>query len=171
MAKKKAAGTNEGEGKQEQSAILNERPTVTITHRDGTQTTYEMGGLGIIHTMRLARVLAAGIATIGPEAGPLDQLTVEKVAWILISCLPFAEEETFQLLADLIGEDPERLKDKDLFPMGSEMDIIFKLAEHEDLRAFFDKLKHVLTSGALDKLSRSGSTKSKRGTGGRTKKS
>jgi hypothetical protein len=115
-------------------AFLAEPPVVVVNGRE-----YRMRRLGVQDTFRLARIIATGAARLGSEVSRLD-LTPETVVMLLIAGVPYAERETMEVLADILGVSVKELSDPDLFPMDTLIDIAAKLAEHQDLRAFFEKL-------------------------------
>lgn len=112
---------------------LADPPVVVVDGRE-----YRMRRLGLQDTFRLARILSAGAARLGAELSKLD-LTAETAVLLLIAGVPYAERETMELLADLLGVPVMELADPERFPMDAIVDIASALAEHQDLRAFFDK--------------------------------
>lgn len=113
--------------------ILGQELTVTIEGR-----TYTMRRLGIRDTFRLARIMGSGARVMGGELG--EDTSPEELIALLTAGLGSSEDEAIALLASLIGVDARELTDPDAFPMGSELAIIETLVEHQDLRAFFDRL-------------------------------
>lgn len=136
-------------GEKGGTTLLWEAPEITIQGR-----TYKLRRLGIRDTLKVAKILAAGVSTLGPDAGPLNEMTTDKMAYILLSAAPFAEKQTMEVLASVVGVTPEELDDPELFPMGSEIDILTALVQHEDMQAFFGRLRSVMKSGVLKKIAR-----------------
>ena len=117
----------------------------------------------------------------------MNTMAPEEVGTFILDFLPYAFDQVIDLLADLIGlapgKTPEKLKgdetndgtirDPNVFPLGAEVQVIESLIEHEDVMAFFDRVKGMAKSPALKNLTqrlKGPSTESKAATGGKTKK-
>lgn len=148
------------------TALAYQPPTIEIAGKQ-----YQLRRLGILDTLRLARILAAGVAGLGTEIGNLDKMDPQVLGMVLLAGAPFAEKQTLEFLASCIGEPWEALKDPERFPMGAEVQIIGALIEHEDVLSFFDRLRVAVKAPGLRSLFRTSSTSSKRGTGGQTETS
>lgn len=103
-------------------------------------TTYPLRRLGVRDTFALARIIGrgAGATGISSDAGP------DELIGLLLAGLGASEGEAIRLLASVIGVSPADFENPELFPMGSEVDIIAALAQHQDLRAFFGKLGELM---------------------------
>ena len=65
------------------------------------------------------------------------------------------------------------IRDPNVFPLGSELEVVEAIVEHQDIDAFFARLRSLMGSKALKSLGQrlnKRSTASKRDTGGQTKK-
>jgi hypothetical protein len=111
--------------------ILRDNPVVEI---NGVE--YPMRSLGISDTFRLLKIISTGVA----KAGLPANVNEKNIVMLLVSAVPYTEEPIMELLASIIGVTYKELCDPKLFPMGSEIEIIEKLAEHQDLKAFFTRL-------------------------------
>ena len=115
--------------------IVGERPTVEIEGR-----TYTLRGLGMQDTFKVAKIIGIGVKNM---AGMFNfaRMDMETMGLAMFAALPFADKEILDLLASIIGVTPKEIRDPDLFPMGSEIDIITALMNHQDLKAFFTRLQ------------------------------
>jgi len=138
---------------------------------------------------RIAKIYAAGAEFINRKAlANMNTMAPEEVGTFILDFLPYAFDQVIELFADLIslapGKPVDKLKidetnegtirDPNVFPLGSEIQVIEALIAHEDVVAFFDRVKAIAKSPALKKLTKrlSGpSTESKTATDGPTKKS
>lgn len=143
------------------AALTYEPPVIEIA---GVE--YRLRRLGIVDTLRLAKILAAGVAGLGREIGNLDTLDPKVLGMLILAGAPFAEQQVLEFLGGIIGVSGADMKDPERFPMGSEVQIIEKLVEHEDVRCFFDRLRGIVKAPGLRSLLQSSSTSSKAGTGG-----
>lgn len=147
-----------------------EAPVVEIAGEE-----YTMRRLGIIDTLRLAQIVTAGMAGLGQELHNVDTMDPAILALVLVAGATYAEKQTLTFLGGCIGLEGDELRDENRFPMGSELAIIEKLVEHEDVLAFFDRLRGLVKHPALAKLKRplsqTSSTSSSTATGGQTTKS
>ena len=144
--------------------LIGDTPVVKIKGKE-----YKMRRLGIADTFKLARIIGIGAAGIGREISNLD-MTPEAAIGLLIVGFPFASNEILNLFASLLEVKPEEIRNPDLFPMGSEVDIIKALVEHIDVKAFFTKLVELTEMSASKVFLKKISTLSKKDTGGETKK-
>ena len=95
---------------------------------------------------------------------------MRKIIGLLIVGFPYADQLILSLFADVLGVKIEDIKNPDLFPMGSEVDIVQALIEHIDVKAFFTKLAGLLKNPAWKEFSKGISTSSKLDTDGQMKK-
>ena len=115
-----------------EEAIINDGIPITIAGNE-----YTMRRLGLRDVFKVARILGNGVATMG---GTEDDLTPTAVMQILVASMTANEDEVLNLMADILNIERATLDDPDLFPMDSVIDIFQKLAEHQDLKAFLDKV-------------------------------
>jgi len=115
-----------------EEAIINDGIPITIAGND-----YTMRRLGLRDVFKVARILGNGVATMG---GTSDDLSPTAVMQVLVASMTANEDEVLNLMADVLNIDRATLDDPDLFPMDSVIDIFQKLAEHQDLKAFLDKV-------------------------------
>lgn len=148
------------------AALTYEPPVIEIA---GVQ--YKLRRLGILDTLRLAKILAAGVAGLGKEIGSLDTLDPQVLGMLILAGAPFAERQVLEFLGSVIGVSWEDMRDPNRFPMGTEVQIIEALVEHEDVRAFFERLRVAVKAPGLRSLLRSSSTSSKADTAGVMEKS
>lgn len=112
--------------------ITSTGPTVTINDHE-----YTLRRLGIKDTFAVARIVAVGAATAQQPLTNVEMSDPEKLQPLLLSGFIAAEKTAVELLASLISVSVKDFTNPDLFPMGSELQIIEALVEHQDLRAFF----------------------------------
>lgn len=112
--------------------ITSSGPTVTINGQE-----YTLRRLGIKDTFAVARIIAVGAAAAQQPLTNAEMSSPEKLQPLLLSGFIAAENTAVELLANLIGVSVKDFTNPDLFPMGSELQIIEALVEHQDLRAFF----------------------------------
>ena len=150
--------------------MLGTRPSVTIEDRAGNETVYELKSLGIQDTFGLAQIIAKGAGYMGSSLGNLTEADPQTVALLLVAGLPYAENEAIKILARVIGVSQEDLRNPDKFPMGTEIEIIYALSQHQDLTSFFGKIKRLIaTIPQMNGLLSAQSTKSNKDTDGQTK--
>lgn len=106
--------------------ILDEAPTVTIAGRE-----YQLRRLGVRDTFAIARIVAVGAAALNR---PMDAVTGDDMAPLLLSGFMAAEETTIKLLASVISV---KVPELEAMPMEAPLEIVAALAAHQDLRAFF----------------------------------
>ena len=159
-------------------------PVLTIEGRE-----FKVRRLGLLDIQRIAKIYAAGSEFINRKAlANMNTMAPEEVGTFILDFLPYAFDQVIELLADVIGmasgKTPDKLRegednegtirDPNVFPLGSEVQVIEALIAHEDVVAFFDRVKAMAKSPALKNLTKrlSGqSTASKKDTDGATKKS
>ena len=144
--------------------LIADTPIVTINDQE-----FKMRRMGVGDTFRLAKVISIGAAGMGAEIGNIE-LNPEVVAGLLLAGFPFAERQILELLASIIGVKYEDMKDPEKFPMGSEIEIISKLMEHVDMKAFFTKATGLFKKPAVKGFLKSISTSSKQDIKSQTKK-
>jgi len=118
--------------------IVGETPTVEIEGK-----VYTMRRLGMQDTFRLAKILGVGFSRLTGIAA-VNKLDVETAGLAMIAAMPYAENEILGLFASLIGVSLEEIKTPELFPFGSEIDIVEALVEHQDLKAFFTRFERLM---------------------------
>lgn len=152
-------------------------PTVEINGKD-----YQLRRLGIMDVMALGKILASCQARQALQMRALfgeKNLSTEMVGSLLMAAIPYEAEAICKFLAGLLTDSDgeqvsyERFIEPNEFPLGSEVAVIEALIEHEDVAAFFERVKRVTESQALANLmsSQKGSTSSKRKRAGQTKTS
>jgi hypothetical protein len=127
-------------------AMVSEGPTIQVNGEE-----YTMKRLGVRHTFAFAKIVAGGAAYLGAEVGNILQQgdSAEAIGQLILLGLPYSEKQSMKLLADVIGVSEEDFNDPEKFPIGSEIEIIEGLVEHQDLKAFFSKLKGLMEGPAL----------------------
>jgi hypothetical protein len=148
------------------AALTYEPPSIEIAG-----VTYKLRRLGILDTLRLAKIVAAGVAGLGREVGSLDTLDPQVLGMLILAGAPFAERQVLEFLGSVIGVEPKDMADPNKFPMGSEVQIVEALVTHEDVRAFFDRLQAAMRAPGMRSLFQSKSTSSKADTAGQTERS
>jgi len=98
---------------------------------------YTMRRLGMRDVFRVVRILGNGVAALGASKEPP---TAGQVLQVFVHSMTVNEEEVLELIADLLGVERRELDDSEKFPMDSIIDIFRTLSEHQDLRAFLDKV-------------------------------
>jgi len=161
MTEKKEVNKSVGE---EVEPLISETPTVVIEGKE-----YKMKRLGMVHTFKLARIVASGAAGIGKDINSLE-MNAESVIGLLIVGFPYADKLICSLFADVLGVKIEDIMNPNLFPMGSEVDIIRALVKHIDVKAFFIKLTELMKMSVWKEFSKGTLTSSKKDTDGQTKK-
>lgn len=144
--------------------LIGDTPKVTIKGKE-----YKMRRMGMVDTFKLARIIGIGAAGIGKEITSLE-MTAESAIGLLIIGFPFAEGKILDLFASLLGVSEEEIRNPDIFPIGSEIEIIKALVEHIDVKAFFTKLTGLLEMPILKEFLKKTSTSSRSGIAGLTKK-
>ena len=133
--------------------------------------TFKLRRLGILDVFKLGKIWSAA----QDHAGTVFKkgMNEEMLGMVVISAIPYAEDQVITFLADLIGIAEEDFKNPDLFPLGSELKIIEALMKHEDVVAFFDSVRKLVKGKAFAKITHlpGKSTPSKPKRDGKTKKS
>jgi len=112
--------------------ILNNGTEITIAGE-----TYTLRRLGLQDVFKVARILGSGVAVLGDDTGSIKP---QETLQVLIASMTQQEDRVLDLVADLLNVDREQLNNPEKFPMDSIIDILQKLAEHQDLKAFMEKL-------------------------------
>lgn len=120
----------------ETDPILAEAPTVTIAG-----IVYPIRKLGLPDVFRVARILGRGVSVLG-DAGA--SLSPGQIMQVLVASMTSNEQEVLALIGDLLGVEQKKLRDPDLFPMESIIDVLEALKEHQDLRAFLARLQKLV---------------------------
>ena len=136
----------------EVKSFIGESSTITIKGRK-----YNVRRLGVSDIFKLGRILAVGAAGMGKEIGKLA-LNPGVLAGLLIVSFPYAEDQCLEFLASIIGVKMGDLKNPEIFPVDSILDILKVLAEHEDIKAFFTKLAGLLKAPVFKEFSKKGLT-------------
>ena len=136
-------------------------PVVSVNGKE-----YTLRRLGIMDVLALGRIYASCQARQALQLHTLfegKQVSLDLLGATLISAIPYEGEAICKFLASLVGVDVETFKDPNQFPLGSEVAIIGKLLEHEDVMAFFGRVREIVQSQAFANLtsSRKKSTGSK----------
>ena len=131
--------------------FLGDAPIVTIKGRE-----YKMKRLGITEIFKLGRILAVGAAGMGKEVGKIDLMDPSVLAGLLLVSFPYAENQCMEFIANIINVKVEELKNPELFPIDSVLDIIEVLMEHEDIKTFFIKLTKLLRTPIFKGFSKKG---------------
>lgn len=144
--------------------LIGDTPRITIKGKE-----YKMRRLGMVDTFKLARIMGIGAAGIGKEITSLE-ITAESAIGLLIVGFPYAEDKILDLFSSLLGVSEEEIRDPDIFPIGSEIEIIKALTGHIDVKAFFTKLTGLLEMPTLKEFLKKTSTSSRKDIAGLTKK-
>lgn len=104
---------------------------------------FKMRRLGISDTFKLMQIVAGGAAGLGAQLKTMD-MSAEMVGMLLISGIPYQEKIAIELLASIIGVKPQDLANPDIFPMGTEIEIVQKLIDHQDMKAFMGKIGNMV---------------------------
>lgn len=125
--------------------ITYEAPTIKVRGKD-----YPLQRLSVRHSLKLAKVLAAGVA-VGGEIPRAENMTPEALGTMLAGTLSYAEGAVLDLFASILGVTVDELTDAEHFPMGTELQVIEALVEHEDLRSFFASAKSLMAKIKIPK--------------------
>lgn len=150
--------------KKEVEPLIGNTPTVTIQGKE-----YKMRRIGIVDTFKLARIIGIGAAGLGKEVSSLD-ISAESAIGLLIVGFPYASTDILELFASLLGVTEEEIKNPNLFPMGSEIEIIKALMGHIDVKAFFTKAVELMKMESSKEFLKKISTLSKKDINTQTKK-
>ena len=130
--------------------FLGETTSITIRGRE-----YKMRRLNIQDIFRLGRILGVGAAGMGKEIGKME-LSPEILAGLLLVSFPYAEQQCLEFIASLINVEVKDLKNPELFPVDSILDILQNILEHEDVKNFFTKLASLLKIPAVKEFLKKG---------------
>ncbi len=128
--------------------FIDEGPIVTIKGKE-----YKLRRLNIGDIFKLGRILGVGAAGMGKEIGKMD-LNPGVLAGLLLVSFPYAEKQCLEFIASIIDVKVEDLKNPELFPVDSILDILKVLVDHEDVKAFFTKLAGLLKMPVIKELSK-----------------
>lgn len=148
MPEEKPIKRSEKKEFDEVEPFIGREPTINIKGKE-----YRLRRLGVSDVFKLGRILAVGAAGMGKEIGKLE-LNPGVLAGLLIVSFPYAEDQCMEFIASIIGVKAEDLKDPQLFPVDSILDILKVLAEHEDVKAFFTKLTGLLKAPVFEEFSK-----------------
>lgn len=132
----------------EVEAFVGEAPTITIRGRE-----YKLRRLTFSDIFKLGRILGVGAAGMGKEIGKMD-LNPGVLAGLLLVSFPYAEDQCMEFIASIIDVEIKDLKNPELFPVDSILDIFKVLVEHEDVKAFFTKLAGLLKTPVFKEFSK-----------------
>lgn len=141
-------GKKLGKEFDELEPFIGDSPIITIRGKE-----YKLRRLGIADVFKLGRILAVGAAGMGKEIGKLE-LNPGMLAGLLLVSFPYAENQCMEFIASTINVKVEDLKNPELFPVDSILDILKVLAEHEDIKAFFTKLTGLLKTPVFREFSK-----------------
>jgi len=160
--------------------LLYRAPTIEIVGKE-----YTMRRLGIFHVTELARILTSTGGVLLRELGStisnikeireLKNFNVGSWFEAIVTALPQVAEDIVGFLVSTLKGWKGDMKDGDQFPLGTELEIIEKLLDSEDVVAFFARGLRLAKSPSVKKIgamfSGDKSTPSKKPMGGQTKKS
>ena len=118
-------------------------PTIEINGEEK-----EIPRLGIAATFKAANIIF-GIIKKAPNVIGVEQLKKmqqgeidkEKALTYIIELISYAEEDVMKFIAYIMQEDIETIQNPEKYPMGSGVQIIYKLiTEHPDFKAFVGQL-------------------------------
>ena len=125
--------------------LISEMPIITVKGKE-----YKLRRLGVADAFRLARIMSIGAGSLGKQITDYGEaVTSENFPAIIFASFPYEESYVISFLANVIGEKVEDFRNPDLFPMGTEMDIVYALAKHVDVIAFFGKLTGIMKKPPL----------------------
>jgi hypothetical protein len=122
-----------------EAPIFAEPRVITINEKQ-----YQVRRLGVKDTFALARILAIGAAASRKELSNEEMANEARLVELMIAGVMTAESDVTQFLASIIGVTQKDFENPNKFPMGSEIDIIEALVQHEDLKAFFSKAARMM---------------------------
>lgn len=134
----------------------------------------------MIDIERLIGIVEKAVAVMGRQKIDVNKFDTESGMRFLIDFLPYAFDETVEFLARVIGlkvgypakeaekrrkksnKDPNEgtIRDPNVFPLGSELQLINALSEHQDVLNFFAEGKRFKENKLLKKLRELSSTPS-----------
>ena len=122
---------------------LIDTPTIQI---NGTEK--EIPRLGIAATFKAANIIF-GIIKKAPNVVGVDtlkkmgqgEIPKEKAITYIIELISYAEDDVIKFIAHVMQEKEEDIRNPEKYPMGTGVDIIYKLVtEHPDFKAFVGQL-------------------------------
>lgn len=116
------------------SPILDNGPTIQVGDR-----TITLRRLGIRDTFAVAKIVAIGAQASQVKLGDAQMTDPNKLSELMLTGFIAAEQTAMALLASLVGVTVKELEDPAQFPMGTELQIIEALVEHQDLKAFLSR--------------------------------
>lgn len=114
---------------------------------------YRLRRLNITDIFKIGRILGIGAAGMGKEIGKMD-LNPGVLAGLLLVSFPYAEKQCLEFIASVINVKIDDLRNPEIFPVDSILDIFKILIEQEDVKAFFDKLVGLLKTPIFKELSK-----------------
>jgi len=148
MPEEKAIKKPEKKEFDEVEPFIGEAPIVTIKNKE-----YKLRRLNVSDIFKLGRILGVGAAGMGKEIGKME-LNPGVLAGLLLVSFPYAEKQCLDFIASIIDAKVEDLKDPEIFPVDSILDILKVLVEHEDVKAFFGKLVGLLKMPVFKEFSK-----------------
>ena len=160
--------------------LLYKAPTIKIVGKE-----YTMRRLGIFDVTKLARILSSSGGALLTKLGStitnvkdvkgLKDFPIGDWVQAIIVTLPEVAEDIVGFLVSTLKGWKGDIKDGDQFPLGTELEIVEKLIESEDVVAFFARGLRLAKSPSIKKIgamfSGGKSTSSKKPMAGQTKKS
>jgi len=144
-------------------------PTLEIAGRE-----YSVRRLGLVDIKWLAELLAGGTGYLEgllSQKANLSSLSPEAIGSLILGYIPTAFDSIADWMAGLIGMSKADIRDPNVFPLGSEIQVIEAVVSHEDVAAFFDRAlglaKHPGLLSMMKRLQKP-STASKPATDGKT---
>lgn len=123
--------------------MIKETPTIEINGEEK-----EIPRMGIAHTFKAANIVL-GIIKNAPNVIGVEKLKKmgsgeiprEKVIPYIVELVSHAENDVIEFIACVMQEDVEDVKDPEKYPMGTGVDIIYKLfTDHPDFKKFVGRL-------------------------------
>ena len=144
-------------------------PVLEIAGRE-----YSVRRLGLTDIKWLAELLAGGTGYLEgllSQKANLSNLSPEAVGSLILGYIPTAFDSIADWMASLIGMSKKDIRDPNVFPLGSEIQVVEAVVSHEDVAAFFDRAmglaKHPGLKSMMMRLQKQ-STESKPDTDGQT---
>jgi len=120
--------------------LISEVPSITVKGKE-----YKLRRLGVADAFKLARIMSIGAGSLGKQITDYGEvITSENFPAIVFASFLYEEVYVMNFLANMIGEKTEDFTNPKLFPIGTEMDIVYALAKHVDVLAFFGKLTGIM---------------------------
>ena len=144
-------------------------PVLEIAGRE-----YSVRRLGLTDIKWLAELLAGGTGYLEgllSQKANISNLSPEAVGSLILGYIPTAFDSIADWMASLIGMSKKDIRDPNVFPLGSEIQVITAVVTHEDVAAFFGRAlglaKHPGLKSMMMRLQKP-STASKTDTDGQT---